>query len=426
MRNSTFIAIVIAGILGVSSIATESKAQRVSVNFSVFQNELGRYGRWTHHPRFGEVWIYNEPGFRPYYSNGNWDYTEYGWEWISDYDWGWAPFHYGRWEMDPYYGWIWIPGYEWAPAWVSWSEYGDYYGWAPLGYGLSINISIGSIPYDRWNFCSRPYINQRSFRDYCVPFAQNRNIYRNVTIINNYYGERNGRYSAGPQRRDAERYFGRNIETHHYDRENRYQRRDNDNRRSTPYVNNDNRYDNRNGNRNNGNGFGNSNGNGNNNGYNNGNGRGNDNGRGNGYNNGNGNSNGNGNGYDNRNGNGNNNGNGNTNRQENRNRNEYEIRNNDRRNRDFNPRNNESERPNTGTFPGNNQRNENNVNNGNRGNDNRGNDNNRNNGQRIERPDNTRNQREYTPPPQNRNETRRESPAREERGNGQGRSGRRG
>lgn len=414
MRNSTFIAIVIAGILGVSSIATESKAQRVSVNFSVFQNELGRYGRWTNHPRFGEVWIYNEPGFRPYYSNGNWDYTEYGWEWISDYDWGWAPFHYGRWEMDPYYGWIWIPGYEWAPAWVSWSEYGDYYGWAPLGYGLSINISIGSIPYDRWNFCSRPYINQRSFRDYCVPFAQNRNIYRNVTIINNYYGERNGRYSAGPQRRDAERYFGRNIETHHYDRENRYQRRDNDNRRSTPYVNNDNRYDNRNGNRNNGNGFG--NGNGNNNGNNNGNGRGNDNGRGNGYNNGNGNGN----------GNGNNNGNGNTNRQENRTGNEYEIRNNDRRNRDLNPRNNESERPNTGTFPGRNQRNENNVNNGNRGNDNRGNDNNRNNGQRVERPDNTRNQREYTPPAQNRNETRRESPAREERGNGQGRSGRRG
>lgn len=409
MRTSTLIAIVIAGALGFSSIATESKAQRISVNFSVFQNELGRYGRWMNHPRFGEVWIYNEPGFRPYYSNGRWDYTEYGWEWISDYDWGWAPFHYGRWEMDPYYGWIWIPGYEWAPAWVSWSEYGDYYGWAPLGYGLSINISIGSIPYDRWNFCSRPYINQRSFRDYCVPFAQNRNIYRNVTIINNYYGDRNNRYCAGPDRREAERYFGRTIETHHYDRDNRYRGRDNDNRRSTPYANNDNRNDNRNGDRNdnrynnrnertndnrydnrndnrndnrygnnnpgNGrdNGRGNGNGNNNERGYgqrndnnggnvnNNGNGNGNRNGNDN--RNGNGNRNENGNGNDNRNGNrnnpdfgnrnaGGNGNNGNANRQENRNRNEYEVRNNNNRNRDLNPRNSESERANPGNRRG--------------------------------------------------------------------------
>jgi len=27
----------------------------------------------------------------------------------SDYNWGWAPFHYGRWAYDPFYGWMWVP-----------------------------------------------------------------------------------------------------------------------------------------------------------------------------------------------------------------------------------------------------------------------------------------------------------------------------
>ena len=34
---------------------------------------------------------------RPTPPAGHWLQTEYGWTWISDWDWGWAPFHYGRW-----------------------------------------------------------------------------------------------------------------------------------------------------------------------------------------------------------------------------------------------------------------------------------------------------------------------------------------
>ncbi len=88
---------------------TETKAQSVSVNFSMFQNQLSPYGRWINNPRYGQVWIYRDANFRPYYTDGHWEYTNYGWSWVSDYDWGWAPFHYGRWEYDNFYGWMWIP-----------------------------------------------------------------------------------------------------------------------------------------------------------------------------------------------------------------------------------------------------------------------------------------------------------------------------
>lgn len=222
MKTSSFMLASLIALAGFTSMPVETKAQRVSVNFSVFQSELSRYGRWVNSPRFGEVWVYDEPGFRPYYSKGYWDYSDYGWAWVSDYEWGWAPFHYGRWEQDPYYGWMWIPGYEWAPAWVSWSESSDYYGWAPLGSGLGINIKIGSIPYDRWVFCSRPYMNSRVFRDHCAPFNKNQIIVRNTTIINNYYNGHDGRYWKGPGRNDVERYTGHTIRSRQIDNDQRF------------------------------------------------------------------------------------------------------------------------------------------------------------------------------------------------------------
>ena len=116
MKSFKFLIVLLIVIAGVTS-STEVKAQYFDISFSTFQRDLSPYGRWYNHPKYGQVWSYNQAGFRPYYSDGHWEYTNYGWEWVSDYDWGWAPFHYGRWEYDPFYGWIWIPGYEWAPAW---------------------------------------------------------------------------------------------------------------------------------------------------------------------------------------------------------------------------------------------------------------------------------------------------------------------
>ncbi len=69
--------------------------------------------------------------WRPY-TNGRWVYTDAGWTWISDEQFGWATYHYGRWIRLRSVGWVWVPGEQWAPAWVSWRKGNDYVGWAPL------------------------------------------------------------------------------------------------------------------------------------------------------------------------------------------------------------------------------------------------------------------------------------------------------
>lgn len=181
-----------------------------NVTFDDFYSDLSPYGRWIDYPNYGRVWICNDPGFRPYYSNGHWAYTSFGWTWVSNYRWGWAPFHYGRWAYDNAFGWFWVPGYEWGPAWVNWRRGGDYYGWAPLGPGVNININIG-IPADRWVFVPHRYINYPNFNRYCVDRSRNTYIIHNTTIINNTSVYRNRRYVAGPNRVEVERYSGRVI-----------------------------------------------------------------------------------------------------------------------------------------------------------------------------------------------------------------------
>ena len=69
--------------------------------------------------------------WRPY-ADGYWAYTDVGWTWVSNEDFGWATYHYGRWARLRDHGWVWVPGREWGPAWVSWRTGGDYVGWAPL------------------------------------------------------------------------------------------------------------------------------------------------------------------------------------------------------------------------------------------------------------------------------------------------------
>src|SRR6516162_9042894 len=113
------------------------------VSYQAFYDQLSPYGTWINYPGYGYVWMPNAgPGFKPYATSGHWVYTDAGWTWNSDFGWGWAPFHYGRWFFDASYGWMWIPGYEWSPAWVSWRTNSEYYGWAPLGPGISVNVAF--------------------------------------------------------------------------------------------------------------------------------------------------------------------------------------------------------------------------------------------------------------------------------------------
>jgi hypothetical protein len=192
---------------------TDKAVSQVSVDFNTFYTTLSPYGRWIDNAQYGRVWICNDAGFRPYYDSGHWEYTADGWTWVSDYPWGWAPFHYGRWAEINGYGWGWVPGYDWAPAWVTWCNNDDYYGWAPLGPGLGISISIGSIPADRWCFVPHQYINSPSIRNYYVDRSRNASIYRNVSFINNIHSSRNVNFVAGPRRADVERVTHTRIQT---------------------------------------------------------------------------------------------------------------------------------------------------------------------------------------------------------------------
>ncbi len=164
---------------------SQDDSPQPDITYQQFYNDLSPYGNWVDYPQYGYVWIPGVAGFRPYYTNGYWVYTDYGWTWASNYSWGWAPFHYGRWINDISYGWMWVPGNEWAPAWVSWRSGGDYYGWAPLAPGMNINLSAGSIPADDWAFVPRGYINNQRINNYYVDRSRNVTIINNTTIINN-------------------------------------------------------------------------------------------------------------------------------------------------------------------------------------------------------------------------------------------------
>ncbi len=193
----------------VSRQATAQPNTQISLN--VFYDRLAPYGDWMPYQNYGRVWRPRvDRDFIPYSTNGRWVYTDYGNSWESDYDWGWAPFHYGRWIYDDSYGWMWLPDTEWAPAWVSWRSGGGYYGWAPLGPGMSVNINI-NIPLLRWVFCPARYVMNPRISQYCVPRNRNTVIINNTTVINNIYYRDNRRYFAGPQHRELERRTGQRV-----------------------------------------------------------------------------------------------------------------------------------------------------------------------------------------------------------------------
>ncbi len=186
------------------------------VSYQSFYDQLSPYGNWINYPGYGYVWSPNAgPDFQPYATNGNWIYTNAGWTWASDYNWGWAPFHYGRWFYENGYGWMWVPGNEWAPAWVSWRGGNDYYGWAPLGPSVSVNVALSNYnpPSNYWNFVPRQYMGNPNWHNYYVGGARNVTIINNTTIINNYSGSDRAHYAyaPGPDPNEVRRYSGNNF-----------------------------------------------------------------------------------------------------------------------------------------------------------------------------------------------------------------------
>lgn len=195
----------------------KASAQETTVNFQLFYDQLSPYGTWVDYQNYGYVWIPDvDQGFSPYGTDGHWIFTDDGWTWVSDYSWGWAPFHYGRWAYDDFYGWLWVPHNEWGPAWVTWRRSEGYYGWAPMGPGISIDISFGRdyrVPNERWIFVSDRDFDRPDIDRHYVDRSRNVTIINNSTVINNTYSDRsrNARYVAGPAKDDVQKFTGKAI-----------------------------------------------------------------------------------------------------------------------------------------------------------------------------------------------------------------------
>jgi hypothetical protein len=194
------------------ALPSRVQAQYGDVSLETFYDELSPYGVWIYDAQYGNVWRpdVDQEDFRPYYSNGHWEMTKYGNTWVSDYEWGWAPFHYGRWIHNNRRGWLWVPDTKWGPAWVSWRSGAGHYGWAPLGPGINININIGPrIPDYYWVFIPQSNIYYSRFPRY--DRRRNNFIYGNTVIINNTYVINRNRYYAGPRIEEIRRVTRRPV-----------------------------------------------------------------------------------------------------------------------------------------------------------------------------------------------------------------------
>jgi hypothetical protein len=166
--------------------------------------DLDDYGTWQETGDYGPVWYPRTVavGWAPY-QNGHWAWIEpWGWTWVDDMPWGFAPFHYGRWA---YIGnrWGWCPGpiarvgYAgpvvrpyYAPAMVAWFGGahwgvsvsvggGPSLGWVPLGFG-----EIYTPPYT----CSRPYFNNVNvYNTRVVKTVNITNVYNTVYVNHTVY-----------------------------------------------------------------------------------------------------------------------------------------------------------------------------------------------------------------------------------------------
>ncbi len=108
--------------------------------------QLDSYGDWQQDPGYGAVWLPRAvPTNWAPYRDGHWSWiAPWGWTWVDDAPWGFAPFHYGRWaRIGP--RWAWVPGHlprrpVYAPALVA------FVGGNSGGINWNISIGSGSAP----------------------------------------------------------------------------------------------------------------------------------------------------------------------------------------------------------------------------------------------------------------------------------------
>jgi len=125
--------------------APRSTNRYVSPQMTGYQ-DLSRYGDWRTEPSYGAIWYPRAVAadWAPY-RYGRWVWVApWGWTWIDQAPWGFAPFHYGRWLL--LHGrWAWVPGRYvarpvYAPALVAWVG----------NPGWSVSFSFGTAPAVGW------------------------------------------------------------------------------------------------------------------------------------------------------------------------------------------------------------------------------------------------------------------------------------
>ncbi len=172
--------------------------------------DLDDYGDWRDDSNYGHVWFPNQVavGWAPYHE-GHWDWiSPWGWTWVDDSSWGYAPFHYGRWvSVGGRWGWVAGPAAVrpvYAPALVVFigggpGGFGGNVGWFPLG---PREVYVPSYR------VSEAYVNRVNISNTTVNVTQVTNVY-NTTIVHNTvnitnvtYVNRNvqGAVTAVPQR----------------------------------------------------------------------------------------------------------------------------------------------------------------------------------------------------------------------------------
>jgi hypothetical protein len=161
-------------------------AQYVSPDVVGYE-DLDGQGSWRTTPEYGAVWYPNgvAPGWAPYQA-GHWSYiAPWGYTWVDDQPWGFAPFHYGRWIWGAgAWGWVPCPPRPrfggtyvrpvYAPALVAWVGAGAGIAWFALG---PREVYVPSYP------VSANYVRNINVSNTTVNTTVINNVY-NTTIVN--------------------------------------------------------------------------------------------------------------------------------------------------------------------------------------------------------------------------------------------------
>ena len=167
--------------------------------------DLDNNGRWQDTPDYGYVWMPTAVvvGWVPY-RYGHWVWVSpWGWTWVDDARWGYAPFHYGRW-VQWNNAWCWVPGPRrvrpvYAPALVAWV------GGPPIGGSVAFGSNVGWFPlgprevYVPAYRVSPVYVRNINITNTNINATYVTNVYQRTVTPTHYVNNRPAAVSAVPQ-----------------------------------------------------------------------------------------------------------------------------------------------------------------------------------------------------------------------------------